>query len=196
MHRITTYLRWKRACLLAAAAFGLLAVPVCAQVAPSAYREAASLWAGGEYSNIHASFPYQSSQRLAGAGAFVDFNWRGRFGVEGDARFLQFGNYHGETESSYLAGPRYLLPRFRKFQPYAKFLVGEGKIHYPFDIGDASYLALAPGGGVNYRLSRKWLVRGEYEYQIWPSSPGFANEPNHPLTPNGFHLGIAYRILP
>jgi hypothetical protein len=47
---------------------------------------------------------------------------------------------------------------------------------------------------VTYRLSRRWAVRGEYEYQFWPGSPGFANEPAHELTPSGFHAGIAFRL--
>jgi hypothetical protein len=38
-------------------------------------------------------------------------------------------------------------------------------------------------------------LRAEYEYQMWPGSPNFTNEPAHELTPNGFHAGIAYRLL-
>jgi opacity protein-like surface antigen len=73
--------------------------------------------------------------------------------------------------------------------------VGDGKIHFPFAIGDASYLALAPGAGANYRLSHRWMLRVEYEYQMWRDSPGFADEPKHELTPNGFHVGVAYRVF-
>lgn len=174
---------------------GLLFVvlPGRAQVAPSAYRTVQSVWVGAEYSNVNASFPYQSNSRLAGIGVFADLNWNAHIGIEGDARFMRFGGFYGETESSYLAGPRYLFPRWRRLQPYAKALIGDAKIHYPFAIGDASYFAVAPGAGVNFRLSHRWLIRGEYEYQYWLNSPGYRNEPDHPLTPNGFHLGIAYR---
>ena len=170
-------------------------MPAGAQVVPEAYGPAKSTWVGGEYSDFRASFPYQSSQRLEGLGVFADFNLRGRVGVEGDARFLHFGGFYGSTESSYLVGPKAYFFKRGRFQPYGKLLVGVGKIHYPFDIGDASYFALAPGGGVGYRLSRRWMLRGEYEYQIWPSSPGYAIEPNHELTPNGFHVGVAYRVF-
>jgi hypothetical protein len=72
---------------------------------------------GAEYSNIKASFPYQSNRRLAGVGVFADFNWSGSTGVEADARFLHFGNFYGETESSYLAGPRYFFPQWHHVQP-------------------------------------------------------------------------------
>lgn len=164
-----------------------------AQVAPSAYGSGHSLWIGGEYSNVNASFPYQSNQRLSGISVFADYNVSGPVGVEAEARFLRFNSFYGESEDNYLAGPRYVVRRFGRLQPFAKFLVGIGKIQYPFSVGSGSYLALAPAGGVDYRLSRRWAIRAEYEYQFWPGSPGFANEPANQLTPNGFHAGIAFR---
>jgi hypothetical protein len=122
----------------------LLRAPARAQVVPSAYGPEQSLWVGAEYSNVLASFPYQSMQRLSGVGAFVELRLNRRIGLEADTRFLRFGGFENSTESSYLAGPKfYLFPR-KKFQPYAKLLAGVGNIHYPFAIGDASYFALAP----------------------------------------------------
>jgi opacity protein-like surface antigen len=172
-----------------------LCAPLVAQTVPSAYLKPPLFWVGAEYSNVRASFPYQSSQRLGGIGIFADFRVTRRVGLEGDARFLHFGGFENSTESSYLAGPKaYFLAR-KELQPYGKFLVGMGKIHYPFDIGDASYFALAPGAGADYRVSNRWMLRGEYEYQMWLNSPGYANEPKHQLTPNGFHVGIAYRVF-
>lgn len=170
-------------------------VPAHAQAVPSAYGPGHSLWAGAEYSNITASFPYQSGQRLQGVGVFADFHLNSRIALAGDARFLNWGGFEGSTESSYLAGPKVFILARGKFRPYGKMLVGVGKIHYPFAIGDAGYLALAPGAGTEYRVSRRWMLRIEYEYQIWHDSPGFTNEPNHGLTPNGFHLGVAYRVF-
>jgi opacity protein-like surface antigen len=173
----------------------LLRLPLVAQAVPAAYRSPHVLWVGAEFSDVRASFPYQSSQRLFGVGAFADFKLNGRIGIEGDARFLRFGGFENSTESSYLAGPKaYFLTRGR-LHPYAKLLVGAGKIHYPFEIGDASYFALAPGAGSDYRLSSRWMLRAEYEVQMWLNSPGYANEPSHELTPNGFHVGVAYRVF-
>ena len=173
----------------------LMAGRAQAQVAPSAYLSPHVFWVGGEYSNLRASFPYQSSQRLSGIGAFADYKLNWRVGLEGDARFLHFGGFEGSTESSYLAGPKVYFFTSGRFQPYGKFLVGAGKIHYPFEIGNASYFALAPGIGSNYRLSRHWMLRAEYEYQMWLNSPGYANEPKHELTPNGVHVGVACRVF-
>lgn len=179
--------------LLLAAAF---VAQARAQSPPAAIGPAGQVWAGGEYANAAASFPYQSGQRLTGASGFADILVTNRIGFEGEANFLPVGGFEGSTESSYLAGPWAILVFRGRFVPYAKFLVGEGRIHYPFSIGDASYLALAPGAGVDYRLKRHWLLRVEYEYQMWPNSPGYANEPDHELTPNGFHIGLAYRVWP
>jgi opacity protein-like surface antigen len=180
-------------CRMAALAAALVAAR--AQVVPSATGPGHSLWVGGAYSNINASFPYAGNQRLWGITGFADYNVKGHIGVEAETNFLRFNSFYGETEDNYLAGGRYLVERFGKFQPYGKFLVGLGKIQYPFSIGSGTYLALAPGGGLNYRLSRRFSLRAEYEYQMWPGSPNFTNEPAHELTPNGFHAGIAYRLL-
>jgi opacity protein-like surface antigen len=169
--------------------------PSWAQVAPSAFRAADSLWVGGEYANFDASFPYQSHQRLQGIGAFVDFNLNAHLGVEGDARFLSFGGFDGVTESTYLIGPRYRFAKRARLQPYAQALFGVGHIHYPFEIGDANYFALAPAGGISYRLRGQWSLRAEYEYQFWLNSPGYSNQPSHQLRPNGFNLGVAYRLF-
>jgi opacity protein-like surface antigen len=170
-------------------------VPARAQVAPSGYESNHVLWVGAEYSNFSASFPYQSGQRLTGAGAFACFRLNYRFGLEGDVRFLQFGGFEGSTESNYLAGPVVYPLQKGRLRLYGKFLVGDARIDYPYAIGDANYFALAPGAGANYQMRRRWLLRINYEYQLWLHSPGYANEPNHQLTPNGFDVGVAYRVF-
>jgi hypothetical protein len=171
----------------------LLGTVAHAQVDPSAYRGSDTLWFGADAAYINASFPYQSGDHLAGFGVFADFNMNVHLAIETSARFLNFGGFESVTESSYLAGPRYRFGRHGKLQPYAQGLLGVGNIHYPFSIGDAHYFDIAPAGGMNYRLNGRWQVRAEYEYQIWLNSPGYANEPQHQLHPNGVHLGIAFR---
>jgi opacity protein-like surface antigen len=170
-------------------------VPAQAQVVPAGFESNHAVWVGGECSYFSASFPYQSGQHIYGCGAFANLRWAPHFDVEGDARWLSLGGFAGSTESSYLAGPRYIFSRFGRLQPYGKFLLGEGVIQYPYQIGKGTYLALAPGGGANYRVARRLTIRAEYEYQIWLNSPGFANEPNHMLKPNGLNVGVAYEVL-
>ena len=165
------------------------------QAAPSAYGAGASLWAGAEYSNVHAGFTIDSNVRLQGVGAFVDFNRSHSIGFEGHFRFLQLGNWYGETEQNYLAGPRYTFLHSEKWRPFASFEIGAVKIQYPFNMGNGTSFAMAPGGGLEYRLSRKWSVRSAFEYQILTNSPDFTNEPRFGIKPYGFHGGISYRIF-
>jgi opacity protein-like surface antigen len=165
-----------------------------AQAVYSGYEPNHALWTGGECSYFSASFPYQSGQRMYGCGAFANLRWTYHVDIEGSARWIAFSGFAGTTERTLLIGPRYIIHRFGKFEPYGKFLVGDGTIHYPYSIGTDSYFALAPGGGVNYRFSRRLTLRAEYEYQFWLNSPGFSNEPNHPLRPNGVNVGVAYRL--
>lgn len=172
----------------------ILLTAASGQAVPSGFGPARGLWAGVEYSNIHAGFPHGSDQRLWGIGGFASYHLGGNLSVAGEARFLRFNGYQGETEDNYLAGPRYRLPRFGRVQPYAQCLVGIGRMQFPFQIGSGSYFAVAPGAEITYRLSRRWALRGLYEYQFWPGSPNVANEPNHAITPNGFHAGVAFRI--
>jgi hypothetical protein len=180
---------------LAVLAACLPAVVSQAQVVPSAISPSHGLWLGGAYSNIHAGFPYASPQRLWGIGAFADYHITSHIGIEAEARFLRFNSFYGETEDNYLAGPRYMVARFRRLQPWAQCLAGIGKIQYPFQIGTGSYLVVAPGAGANYRIAARWSVTGGYEYQFWPGSPGVADEPAHIIAPSGFHLGLAFRLL-
>jgi opacity protein-like surface antigen len=174
---------------------GLLSCMAHSQAVPSATRPVHALWVGGEYSNISAGFPYESGQRLWGIGGFADYHLTSHIGIEADARFLRFNSFYDETETNYLAGPRYLSERFGRFQPYVQCLTGLGVIQYPFAIGSGNYLVLAPGAGANYRLSRRWALRGEYEYQLWPNSPNIASQPEHEITPSGFHIGIAFKLF-
>jgi len=167
---------------------------LAAQSVASAYGNKSSLWIGGEYANLQAGFPKDSSVRLTGAGAWVDYNWRAHWGVEARARFMNWGSWHGETEQSFLAGPRYTLLNSRKWRPFAAFDLGITQIHYPFSLGDGNSLTLAPRGGVEYKLSRKLEVRATYEMDFLTNSPDFTNEPKFGIHPSGVMVGAAWRI--
>jgi hypothetical protein len=172
----------------------LSAAGAWAQSAPAGFKSRTSLWVGAGYTNMHASFPFASGQRMSGYGVLVDYHWLPLLDVEAEGLWLSHGGFEGTTESSYLAGPKHRFRSFHHIQPYGKFLVGNGRIHFPFAIGDGSYFALVPGGGATYSISKSWAVRGDYEMQYWLNSPGFANQPKHSFTPNGFQAGIVYRL--
>ena len=154
------------------------------------------------------SSPFCSTEELYGPTAFFDFDLHGKYGVEGEARWLHFNGNAGEVESNYLAGPRYRLVRFHRLDGWFKLDVGGGWITtsgYPAAGSlKGSYFVYAPGGTVDYRLTHRLYVRGDYEWQVWPS---FAGPPTYNpttgavmqnsagLTPNGFSVGVAYRFL-
>lgn len=182
-------------------AASLLAVLLCClplahtQALPSASRGPASFWAGAGFANYSASFPYQSGSRLSGVTVFAEYHRDARLGIGGRASFLKFGGFENETEKSFLAGPQFRFFRRDRIQPYADGFVGVATIHYPYSIGTGSYFTIAPAGGFDYLLRPRFSLRAEYEYQFWLNSPGYANEPDHPLRPNGLQLGISYRFF-
>lgn len=159
---------------------------------------------GAEFSTFNADWGCASaspfscwSDHLTGVGGFVDVNhvlWR--IGVEGEARWLHWGGPGaGLVQSNYLLGPRY--PLLRHCTPlciYAKGLVGESWMTVPVGYGSRRYFTLAPGATVEYRIKRKLIVRGEYEYQFWPQFSGITGLPNNGLTPNGLSFGVGYRL--
>lgn len=178
--------------------FCLLLGPVAAfaQVSPSASGGNSSVWVGGEFSSFNPD--YATSSRLIGLGAFVDFNVTQKLGAEGEARWLHWNGDGNQTQSDYLAGVKYRFYKWHRFGFNAKFLVGGVWVTYPpfQPISSGSYFAYVPGGFVDYRLSRHLSVRGDYEYQLLPSAPGKNPVfPSNGLTPNGFSIGVAYRML-
>ena len=177
---------------LAAAIAAVVCQPASAQVAAAGVGAGHTLWAGAEYVNYSASFPYKSGQRLTGYQFFANYDFTPHLALEADVRLLNQSNFNGETESDYLAGPQFRSGRYGRFQFYGQYLAGLGKIQFPFSIGNGSYFAVDVGGGVNYRIARHWQFRGGYDYEIWFNSPNVANQPDDPITPNGFHAGLAF----
>lgn len=190
--------RVKICCLLflfGAATLLFVSPMVRGQATASAKGEGQALWAGVEYSNFKAGFPNNSSVRLSGIGGFADFHWTHAIGVEAHARFLNLQSWNGETEQDYLIGPRYTFLHSERWRPFASFEVGFVKIHYPFTLGDGTSFAMAPGGGLEYRLGNRWHARAAYDFQLLPNSPNFTNATKFGIHPNGASVGITYRIF-
>jgi hypothetical protein len=171
-----------------------------AQSAPSAEGPGGSTWVGAEVSTFNpdwgcsANSPFSCWDRqLAGVAAFADVNRLiGRIGVEGEARWLDWrGPGHNVKESNYLFGPRYQVFATQRLSVNAKVLVGGATFH--LNNGWGGWVAYAPGGTVGYRLTRRLMLRGDYEYQIWPGFVGLRGP--HGLTPNGFSAGVSYRLF-
>jgi hypothetical protein len=194
-------------------AFVLLPAAILAQVPQSAVGGNASLWAGGEVSSFNpdygctSSVPFNCSNQLVGGGVFFDLNVTPKWGAEGEARWLHWNGEGGEVESNYLAGGRYRAFRYGRLDGWVKMLAGAGLITTPFfpvaGTLQGSYFAMAPGGTLELRMTHRISLRGDYEYQFWPSfagpptysSTGALVQHNGGLTPNGFSLGVTYRFL-
>lgn len=190
----------KRLCLIGASL--LLTTPMIAQTLPAAEGSGISLWAGASVSSFNPDYgcasnsPFTCGNQLIGIAPFVHTNGflLRRVGFEGQARFLHWHGPTGLTESSYLAGPRANLFRYKKLLFSGKFMIGDAHLNIK-GVGNGSYLAYAPGCAVDYRIKRRLFARVDYEYQIWPSFQGAQTGSGHGgLTPNGFSVGLSYGI--
>jgi hypothetical protein len=160
-----------------------------AQVVPAATSSRFTLSAGGLGSMYQPDYADEgvaqtSPNRLYGAGAYVDARFSRWFQVEAEGRWMHFNEYLGIDENTYLIGPRVPIATFHRVTPYGKFLFG---------LGSGSFLTgntmvLAYGGGVDYRLTRRFTLRAfDFEYQSWRVNPT--------LWPYGGSVGISYKIF-
>ena len=137
---------------------------------------------------ISATNPDYGSNTIDGLGAFVDLPlWR-MIGVEGEVRFGKFHTVNGVEESTYLVGPRYAYPIGHGFTPYVKFLFGGGSFTYPFNEGSDHHTVYALGGGLDYRITDHFYIRGDYEKQRWSFGTGT-------ILPSTLSAGVSYRIF-
>lgn len=125
---------------------------------------------------------------LGGLMTYADANFTWRYGVEGEARTLRYHADEGVTQSSYMVGPRaYLLSG--NMRPYAKALIGVGKMTFPFKYATGSYVAYGGGAGVDWLVGDRLIVRVvDFEYQMWPQFT------YGEITPYGISVGISYRV--
>jgi hypothetical protein len=174
----------------------LAVVSAHAQVVPAATSRTFSLSAGALGSMFQPDYAglgvaQTSPNRLYGPGAYVDVHFSRWVQVEAEGRWLRFNQFYqpgsttGNGESTYLIGPRIPIVTFHRITPYGKFLVGLG--NGPFINGNT--LVLSYGGGVDYRLTRRFTLRAfDFEYQSWRVNPT-------PLSPYGGSVGISYKIF-
>ncbi len=160
--------------------------PASAQVVPSGDAGGLNVSAGATASGYYVQY---GEIKLLGITGFVDVGTRRRIGIEGEARFLEFhqtADVHAET---YVIGPRYHF-NVGRFQPYVKGMVGVGEFNFPYDYAHGSYLVIAPGGGVDYRLTHRIYLRlADFEYQYWPQFTYGA------MSSVGVSTGIRVRIF-
>lgn len=155
-----------------------------AQALPTGSGPGAYVIAGGMFSDFQADY---GSRTIIGASVYVDANLTWRYGLEAEARRMDYPSF-GERQSTLLAGPRFSF-RPNGFVPYVKLLTGGGHFDFPFNYGTGNYFVVAPGAGVDLRLGQRVRLRlVDYEYQLWP---GFTFGSIHPY---GVSAGISYQI--
>jgi hypothetical protein len=130
--------------------------------------------------------------KIQGVSFFADYDFATHLGLEADAHIIAFVTPTDLAENTYLIGPRFILPK-GKFNIYGKALAGYGDLviqEYQDNIGrpDGFYFAYSLGGGVDYRLTDRIVIRAiDVEYQKWPN---YGNG----LTPLVYTFGAAYHF--
>jgi hypothetical protein len=180
------------ALLIAAAA-----VSARAQVVPSATKSQLSVTAGALGSvfqpDYAGNYPIAqtSPNRLYGIGAFVDVHFTRWVQIEGEGRWLRFNPYLDITEDNYLVGPRLPIHTFKRFRatPYGKVLIGMGRMNFEYNDAYGRFTDIAYGGGIDFKLTKRFSARGDFEYQQWPKWL------NSSLYPYGVSVGVGYKIF-
>ncbi len=158
------------------------------QALPTASGPGSYLAVGGGVSWFQADYGHRD---LAGGVLYAEANPQWRVGLEGEARFLRVHTAQDVTESDYLGGLRVAILHPHRLQPYAKFLAGVGRITLPYGYAHGSFLAYAPGAGLDIALNDRLSVRAvDLEYQHWPQFTFGA------LSPYGVSAGLILRLNP
>jgi hypothetical protein len=131
---------------------------------------------------------------LFGAGVYVDVKFRRWVQLEAEGHWLRFNQYGGISQDNYLIGPKVPVFHFWRSSVYAKALGGGAKMNfgtlYGEPAGKGSFTALAFGGGMDVKLTKRISIRAvDFEYQYYPLWG------NSSLSPYGASVGIGYKLF-
>ena len=164
----------------------LVARAASSQALPAASGPGAYVSVGGGVSAYQVDYGKRIDY---GSAAFANLHLRGRYSLEAEARFLKYHTDEQVTQTTYLIGPELVLFKHGPFRPYAKFLVGDARMTFPFGYAHGNYFAMAPGGGVDIAIAPRLDLRlFDVEYQSWPQFT-YGN-----LHPFGVTAGIRVRL--
>lgn len=172
----------------------LLTAAACALAASSAHAQALPAASGpGLFTSVGGSvsaFQVDYGKRVDyGYSFFVDLHSFGRFGLEAEFRTLPYHTDEEVKQTTYLIGPHAYLFKRGAFRPYAKFLVGDAQMRFPFGYANGSYFVMAPGAGLDLHVLPAVDLRVfDLEYQSWPQFT-YGN-----LHPYGISAGIKIRV--
>jgi hypothetical protein len=172
-------------------------LPLLLAVTHSAAAQALPAGIGpGSYTTVGVAGSFFKSDygqtNLYGLNVFVDANITRRVGIEAEARFLRHPGNDPQSVSmnTYMVGPRISL-KPRGWVPYVKMPIGVAHMTFPYGYATGSYLALAPGAGLELWLpgNRVHIRLVDAEYQIWPQFT------YGKLNPYGVSAGISIRVF-
>src|ERR1700722_16504385 len=105
----------------------LTPITVSAQVASAQNGGKVSLAVGAGFSGFDTDY---APDYMYGVAAYADLNFMRWFGIEAEWRTIQFDAPGPLKENTIGGGGRFMLPTYGHFHPYAKFLLGTGRIDF------------------------------------------------------------------
>jgi len=172
------------------------AVTAGAQVLPSATKGGVSITVGGMGSAFQPDYAGNgirqvAPNRLYGVGAYVDVKFTRWIQLEAEGRWLRFNQFESINQDNYLVGERLPIHHFKYLgaTPYVKALGGFSRMNFENGVAWGRFTDFAFGGGVDFRVTKKISVRGDFESQTWPSWL------NSSLYPYGASVGVGYKIF-
>ena len=145
---------------------------------------AGSLLVGGGY--IRAN-PDYSPAMFTGWSVFSNADLWKNVGFEAKFNHTLGPTPNSITETSYEVGVRGRI-EIGPVAPFVELTAGIGSFAYLRSPQNGSYGLFAGGGGFDFPIARKVVLRGEYDYQRWGSFPPRG------LQPNLVTFGVAYRL--
>ena len=194
-----------RSKLVLAALIILSTLPVFSQVAPAAKIGGLPLGVGVGFVNFDTDYYKPDIRywngRLAGISGWGDYSVFHGLGVEVEGASVFAGTVpvtvlHKTSlkETTIQGGIIYRYHPVFKVRPFVKGLGGIGKIDFPstnprYQSEHAGLYTV--GGGLEYRVWRNLMLRGQYEQQWWT---GFRPGAHQSLDPAGFTIGATYYL--
>jgi opacity protein-like surface antigen len=183
----------KTAIFAAIAVLATLAAKLPAQVVPAARVGGFPISVGVGFSRYN--LDYGPGRYMEGPVVRVGATLFKGIGIDGSARAI-FMNTPAQLtrmqQNTFLGGVYYDGVHIGRVRPFVRAAAGLGTIEFPSrnpKYTRDSYSVFAPSGGIEFQLSRKVSLRGEYEYQYWKDFQG----PKY-LNPQGFTIGVNYYL--
>ncbi len=181
---------WAAVALTLAPALAAASVPAPARRATPPTPQGPDLFGG--YSYTHSGEASLNGWDLSGSVPFAVFEGTLRLVADVSGHYGSFAGAH-LSQVTFLAGARVVWNPDGRLHPFAQALLGGSHFKSTFDQFGVSFSDShtgwggALGGGADYRLSRRWAVRGQAELLLLHSAGAWEGDPR-------LSVGLAYRF--